>query len=268
MDHATDDFLLHIDADFLMPPSTLPVLAHVAPSLLCGENRVLVLPHFDVFKDASGNGLEVPAATPGDRGEANTMRELRSVCRDKESISTAFAEGRATEFHRHVYQGRSNNGTRGVDYPRWIANDTNDDDGKSLRGLTWLDPTSIRDMSELLFAFHRSPLFPRFDEIFAGRGYNRVSHMRELKLLDYAFYTHPDLFLCHPAEKYEGVDKKGDDADFRRNKKRVGPWLADKKTIMDETNLLAQRDSAYQTKTMQGTCGLAARALAPWTVSK
>jgi hypothetical protein len=57
-------------------------------------------------------------------------------------------------------------------------------------------------MWEPILAFHKSQVMPYFPEVFAGRGYDRISHVLSLRWSAFDFIVADDLFLCHPAERH------------------------------------------------------------------
>jgi len=245
MENAGTDFLLHIDVDFFVPPHTFETLVHTYTSLLCGEPKVIVLPHFDVYKIdmSTGQKLKQPkAGTETISHQVIPLEELSKACRNKPSIVERFFNGTATEFHAWTYHHEPNNGTAGIDYWRWTR-----------ANRTWSIPhDTMAQKSEPLFAFQRTSVFPRFDVGFSGRGWNRISHTHELRLMDFEFLVAPDLFLCHPSEAYQHT--RLDWADFKRNARFFKEWYVAKQHHWEDAG---RRDIAYQTMKTEGgaACG-------------
>mmetsp|Transcript_41901 Transcript_41901/g.75243 ORF Transcript_41901/g.75243 Transcript_41901/m.75243 type:complete len:204 (-) Transcript_41901:266-877(-) len=89
-------------------------------------------------------------------------------------------------------------------------------------------------MWEPILAFHKSQVMPYFPEVFAGRGYDRVSHVLSLRWSAFDFIVADDLFLCHPAERHNYT--QGDTTDETWNSQYFADvWMYAARGIYNST---------------------------------
>jgi hypothetical protein len=81
------------------------------------------------------------------------------------------------------------------------------------------------------------------DPIFAGRGSNRLSQVFELKIAGFDFHVAPELWLCHPAEKFRWRDR--DHEDHLRNMRTFAKWKRQKKRLHSKQYVRKKREDKY-----------------------
>jgi len=184
-------FILVIDADFVPPVGISDVLENKYRPLLCGAPVALVLPSFDVF-NAPPLDRRIKANRPTVlSGEEPTPSHVYAVCSTKAKLYQGYVAKNITKFHEY---NRGHTFCHGSVH--FLKNKT------PYRISPTFIALSCPHMWEPILAFHKSQVMPYFPEVFAGRGYDRVSHVLSLRWSAFDFIVADDLFLCHPAERH------------------------------------------------------------------
>jgi len=182
-------YVLVIDADFVPPLWTYERLNSQYRDALCAKPRALVLPHFDVFDQPATDRHHHKNRAFVLSGSEPSPDYLYGICSQKSGVQAGFAAGNITNFHEYNVPH-----TWCADSMHWMQTD------RPYR--IFQAGKKCPQMWEPILAYHINPLLPYFPEVFAGRGFDRISQVMELRWLSYDFIVDHKLFMCHPAERH------------------------------------------------------------------
>mmetsp|Transcript_5276 Transcript_5276/g.14720 ORF Transcript_5276/g.14720 Transcript_5276/m.14720 type:complete len:644 (+) Transcript_5276:348-2279(+) len=237
LEHARTPYIVTVDVDFVMPIGMADQLAPLK-AFLCGHQRVILMTDFEIHsvaeaekKSSKGESFYRTKALPGGHQDVISMEELAAGCQSKDVLRKAYNAGLARRYH----EDRAQQSGAGYSFDKWFQQTE----------VYQIPISGIQALHEGFYAFHRDDNFPRFDEAFEGRGFNRVSQSTELRIAKYEFWVHPTLAICHPAERFNYKSQSW--GEQNRNKKiYYMEWMPLTKMKYANETVLHQRAVAQQ----------------------